>query len=228
MARTRVKICGITRREDARRAVALGADALGFVFVAASARCVSLETARRMVRELPPFVTPVGLFLDAETEEVEAALEAMPDLVPQFHGRESASWCEAFGRPYLKALGVAEGLPTRRALEAYEGARGFLLDSHAPGALGGTGHAFDWRRLADGALEADDEDGRARVGGRALILAGGLDASNAEEAVATLRPYALDVSSGVERAKGVKDEEAMRAFLDAVRRADTNTTETTT
>ena len=215
MMRTRVKICGITRLEDARLAVSLGADALGFVFVPASSRHVSVAAARDIARRLPPFVTRVGLFLDAPRETVERALEAIPGLVPQFHGRETAAECDAFGCGYLKALGVAEALPTADELAAYKRAEGFLLDSNAPGELGGTGHAFDWTRLAGG--------GAARYGGGegpVLILAGGLNADNAGRAIGEVAPYALDVSSGVESAKGIKDARAMRAFMAAVQRAD--------
>ena len=209
MTRTRVKICGLTRLGDALAAVELGADALGFVFVARSARHVDVVTARDIAASLPPFVTRVGLFLDAPEGDVEAALEAIPGLVPQFHGREGAGYCESFGRPYLKAIGVADGMPERDALDAFGRAAGFLLDSNAPGELGGTGHAFDWS-----ALGADL--------GKPLILAGGLDPSNAGRAVREIGPYALDVSSGVESAKGIKDVERMRAFMAAVRAADTD------
>jgi len=207
MTRTRVKICGLTRREDARTAVALGADALGFVFVPASKRHVSVPDAADIAAALPPFVARVGLFLDAPVVDVLTALHAMPDLVPQFHGRESAEYCESFDRPYLKAIGVAEGLPERAALDAFERAAGFLLDSNAPGALGGTGHAFDWSTLG---MDL----------GKPLILAGGLDAGNVGKAVREVAPYALDVSSGVESAKGIKDDAAMRAFMAAVAAAD--------
>ena len=217
--RTRVKICGITRLEDARLAVALGADALGFVFVRASARHVTLDAARRIADALPPFVVRVGLFLDASEDEVHAALEALPDLVPQFHGRESAARCDALGRGYLKAIGVAGGLPSRDELDAFTRAEGFLLDSNAPGALGGTGHAFDWNALDAGA-GVGTRSGAGTIGGRPLVLAGGLHAGNVGKAVREVRPYALDVSSGVESAKGIKDEGAMRAFMAAVREAD--------
>ena len=215
MVRTRVKICGITRLEDALLAVSLGADALGFVFVPASARHVTVEAARDIARRLPPFVARVGLFLDAPREAVERALDALPELVPQFHGRERAAACDAFGRGYLKALGVAEGLPTAEELAAYRRAEGFLLDSNVPGELGGTGHAFDWTRLAGGAMgEATGSDGPV------LVLAGGLNAGNVGRAMREVRPYALDVSSGVESSKGIKDARAMTDFMAAVRRAD--------
>lgn len=207
MQRTRVKICGITRLADARLAVQLGADALGFVFVPASQRFIEPAAAQAIIAELPPFISRVGLFLDADREAIDVALNQMPDLVPQFHGRETAEWCESFGRPYVKAIGVADGLPSRAQFDAFTRAQGFLLDSQVPGELGGTGHAFDWRALG---MDL----------GKPLILAGGLNADNVGEAVRDVTPYALDVSSGVESAKGIKDADAMRAFMAAVARAD--------
>ena len=215
-ARTRTKICGITRLEDALAAAEAGVDALGFNFVPASSRFVALEVARRIVARLPAFVVPVGLFLDADDDVVARALAEMPTLVPQFHGTESAARCERHGVPYLKALalGATVGGAAEAANEppsAYVGATGFLLDSHAPGALGGTGVALDWTAL-DGAVAA--------LGGRPLILAGGLGPDNVARAVAAVRPWAVDVSSGVESDKGIKDHDAMRAFLRAVRDAD--------
>lgn len=222
--RTRVKICGITRLEDALHAAHVGADALGFVFVPASKRCIGLDAAAAMLRQLPAFVTPVGLFLDAPASEVRNALDLMPSLVPQFHGVESAEVCEAFGRPYYKALGlgdvVASGNPNAalvRTVEEeaarYPGALGFLLDSHAPGALGGTGIALDWQALGD--VE------RA-LGGRSLILAGGLTPESVGQAIGLVKPWAVDVSSGVERAKGIKDSDAVARFMQAVAVADDN------
>lgn len=207
--RTRVKICGITRLQDAHLAQELGADSLGFVFVPASKRFLSPEAAAEIVGQLRPFVTPVGLFLDADAAEVQHVLQLMPTLIPQFHGRESADYCEQFGRPYLKAMGVgtAGTLPGNEQLAPYRRASGFLFDSHEPGQLGGTGHAFDWTRLG------------ARMS-KPLILAGGLNVHNVEQAIRQTKPYAVDVSSGVEQARGIKDPEAMRAFLEAVRRAD--------
>jgi len=212
MKRTRVKICGITRLGDARAAVRLGADAIGFVFVPASGRRIELETARRIADALPSFVARVGLFLDAPREDVEAVLRTIPDLVPQFHGRETAEYCESFGRGYLKAIGIAGGLPDRSTLDAYARATGVLLDSHAPGELGGTGHAFDWSTLGEDL-------------GKPLILAGGLHAGNVARAIREVTPYAVDVSSGVESAKGIKDEGAMGAFVTAVARGDVARTE---
>ena len=224
-ARTRTKICGITRLDDALAAVDAGVDALGFVFVPASARAIDPAAAARIAAELPAFVTRVGLFLDAAPDEVAGALEAVPDLVPQFHGTEAAAACERHGRPYLKALalGAATGgedggrgdgagpPPANEPAAAYASATGFLLDSHAPGALGGTGVALDWTAL---------EAAVAALDGRPLVLAGGLGPGNVREAIRALRPFAVDVSSGVESAKGIKDHDAVRAFLRAVRDAD--------
>ena len=219
-ARTRIKICGITRPEDALAAVEAGVDALGFVFVPASARSIEPEAAADIAALLPAFVARVGLFLDAPAEHVARALDAVPDLVPQFHGTESAAACERHGRPYLKALALGRAADAEDAAHgrgageppaAYAGASAFLLDSHAPGALGGTGVALDWDGL-DRAV--------ASLDGRALVLAGGLGPGNVGRAIAALRPFAVDVSSGVESAKGIKDHDAMRAFVRAVRDAD--------
>ncbi len=207
--RTRVKICGITRLQDAHLAQELGADSLGFVFVPASKRYLKPDAAAAIVSQLSPFVTPVGLFLDAAVDDVNRVLSLMPSLVPQFHGQESADYCEQFGRPYLKAMGVGSAgtVPSEAQLSPYRRALGFLFDSHEPGQLGGTGEAFDWSRLG------------ARMH-KPLILAGGLNVNNVEHAIRQTAPYAVDVSSGVEQAKGIKDPEAMRDFLEAVRRAD--------
>lgn len=217
IARTRTKICGITRLEDALAAADAGVDALGFNFVPTSSRAVDLAAARRIVARLPAFVVPVGLFLDADDDVVARVLDEIPALVPQFHGTESAARCDRHGVPYLKALGlgaVTEGQAdaANEPPAAYVGAMGFLLDSHAPGALGGTGVALDWSALGDVASGLD---------GRPLVLAGGLDPGNVARAIAAVRPWAVDVSSGVESAgKGIKDHDAMRAFLRAVRDAD--------
>ena len=208
MTRTRVKICGITRREDAEYACQLGVDALGFVFVPASQRYISPADAQVLVQSIPSFVTVVGLFLDEEASQVSHALELIPGMLPQFHGRESDEYCDSFQRPYIKAMGVGStGMPSRQTLDRYTRASGFLFDSNEPGALGGTGHAFDWSTLGENI-------------GRPLILAGGLDVNNVTQAVETVAPYALDVSSGVESAKGVKSQPAMQQFMRAVREAD--------
>lgn len=207
MQRTRVKICGITRPGDGVEAARLGADAIGLVFHAASPRAVTAEQARAVVAALPPFVTTVGLFVDAEPARIRAILEAVPLDLLQFHGDEPAPVCEALGRPYIKALRMREDLDAAAAIAAYPGARGVLLDAYRPEAAGGTGHRFDWGRVP-------------AHPGRPIVLAGGLDPDNVGGAVAAVRPFAVDVSSGVERDKGIKDPARMAAFLEAVRKAD--------
>ncbi|MFK7858670.1 MAG: phosphoribosylanthranilate isomerase [Granulosicoccus sp.] len=206
-SRTRVKICGITRLEDAIAAENLGVDALGFVFVPASKRYISPVAASEIAKQLTPFVTVVGLFLNAEPATVKKTLSLLPHMVPQFHGQETGDYCDSFNRSYLKALGVGSRIPTRDELHSFRGASGFLFDSNEPGALGGTGHAFDWTRLED---EME----------KPLILAGGLNAHNVACAIDQVSPHALDVSSGVEVAKGIKDRYAMQEFMRAVEDAD--------
>jgi len=204
---TRIKICGITRLEDALYASQLGVDAIGFVFCAESKRAITPVKAANIAAQLPPFMVRVGLFLNASQEEVNTACHHIPNLLPQFHGTESAEWCESFDRPYIKALGVANGMPSAQELAQYKHSQGFLFDSNAPGELGGTGHAFDWAKLEQSAPAQ-------------LILAGGLYPDNVESAVRQVRPYAVDVSSGVEQAKGEKDALKMQTFVNAVRQAD--------
>lgn len=210
MGTTRVKICGVTRPEDARAAARLGADAIGMVFYPPSPRALGLEAARAVTAALPPFVTPVGLFLDPTPDEVRAVLEAVPLELLQFHGTEPAELCRAFGRPYIKAVAMSGDNGDLAASAArYPDARALLVDSHVAGSAGGTGTAFAWERLP---------------GERALpvILAGGLEPANVAAAIAAVRPEAVDVSSGVERSKGVKDEALMREFIEEVRRGDRN------
>lgn len=202
--RTRIKICGITRPEDAQLSEQLGVDALGFVFCKASKRFIEPHHAKTISDQIAPFVTRVGLFLDASVAEIEHALNLLPGMIPQFHGRETASDCDRFGVPYLKAIGLGAGFPGSDELAAYKHATAFLFDSNEPGQLGGTGHVFDWEKL-------DHEVGKP------VILAGGLNSENVQAAIAQVRPYAVDVSSGVELSKGVKDHEALRTFVDAVR-----------
>ena len=206
-SRTRVKICGFTRLQDALMAESLGVDALGFVFVSASKRCITLNAAADIASQLSAFTSVVGLFLDAPVVEVEQVLTVMPQLLPQFHGQESGEYCDSFNRPYIKALGVGSSMPTRDELSVFRNATGFLFDSNEPGALGGTGHVFDWTRL---------EERMARP----LILAGGLQVDNIKSAIIRVRPYAVDVSSGVESAKGIKDTNAMAQFIRGVVEAD--------
>jgi len=208
LRRTRVKVCGITRLEDAREAVGLGADALGLVFYPPSKRYLSPGEAAALVRGLPPFVTTVGLFLDAEPGFVAEVLERVPVDLLQFHGRESPARCEAAGRPYIKAIAMGGGADPGEQAQRFASARGLLVDSHVAGAPGGSGRRFDWRTL--GSLPA----------GPPLILAGGLTPENVGEAIRAVRPWAVDVSSGVEDSPGVKSPAMMRRFMEAVADAD--------
>lgn len=207
MGPTRIKICGITRPEDARDAARYGADAIGLVFHEPSSRYVEPDRARAIVAALPPFVTAVGLFLDAPAERVSTILEGVALDELQFHGREPAEHCRTFDRPYIKALGMAETIDVTAAAANYPDARAVLVDSHSPGQDGGTGEVFAWERLPN-----------QRDFG--LILAGGLSPDNVAEAVRRIQPDAVDVSSGVERSRGLKDEATMRQFIEEVRRGD--------
>jgi len=205
--RTRVKICGITRPQDARAAAALGADAVGLVFWPRSPRAVDVAQARAVAAALPPFVTRVGLFVDAGPEELAAVLAAVPLDLLQFHGDESPAQCRAAGRPYLKAVRMRPGVDLLRFEREYADAAGLLVDAYRPGQPGGTGATFDWELLP-------------REPGLPLVLAGGLDPGNVAEAVRRVRPWAVDVSGGVEADKGIKDAAKMAAFMQGVRDGD--------
>lgn len=205
--RTRIKICGITRPEDALLAAELGVDAIGLVFHAPSARHVDVDAARAIVAGLPAFVTTVGLFVDAGTDTVRRVLEAVPLDLLQFHGDEEEAWCRRFGRPWIKALRVREGQDLQDAMAAHPGAAGILLDSWSPRQAGGTGETFDWDLVPE-----------RRRG--ALILAGGLNPGNVGDALRRLRPWAVDVSTGVEEAPGLKSATLMREFVNAVNSAE--------
>ena len=204
--RTRIKICGLTREGDVDAAVAAGADAIGLVFYEKSPRRVTLERAVQLAGRLPPFVVPVGLFVNAAPDEIERALDALPGLLLQFHGDESPAQCAAFGRPYLRAARIGLGFDLAAFARQYTGARALLLDAHIDG-YGGGGQVFDWSIVP-------------RDLPRPLILSGGLNAANVADGIARVGPYAVDVSSGVESSRGVKDAAAMRAFCAAVRDAD--------
>ena len=204
MTAVRVKICGITRVEDALAAAAAGADAIGLVFYAKSPRAVDIEQAREILAALPPFVTSVGLFVDAERSELERILASVPLDLLQFHGDESVQQCEAFGRPYIKALRVKAGDDIAAQVARYPSAQGILLDAYVEGVPGGTGEAFDWSLIP-------------QTLSKPLILAGGLRPDNVAEAVSRVRPYAVDVSGGVEASKGVKYVEKVGAFIRAAR-----------
>jgi phosphoribosylanthranilate isomerase len=201
----RVKICGITREADAVAAAQAGADAIGLVFYSPSPRAVDIKSALSIVRALPPFVTTVGLFVDAAPDEVWAVLAAVPLDLLQFHGDETDEYCQQFLRPYMKALRVQSGDDLNALVAKWPGACGILLDSFKPGVPGGTGEVFDW------SLIPADRDWN-------LILAGGLDAANVANAVDRCQPWAVDVSGGVERAKGIKDAARITSFIREVRR----------
>lgn len=204
MAAVRSKICGITRIEDALVAAEAGADAIGLVFYDRSPRAVSVQQARAIIAALPPFVTTVGLFVNASRCEIGEILDAVPLDLLQFHGDETSAQCEGHGRPYIKALRVRPGENIAACCAEYNQASGILLDTYVPGVPGGTGEAFDW------SLVPADLD-------KPVILAGGLTADNVRAAIAQVSPYAVDVSGGVEASKGVKDAEKIRAFIREVR-----------
>ncbi len=206
MSNVRSKICGITRIEDALAAAEAGADAIGFVFYAKSPRAVDVRQARAIIAELPPFVTTVGLFVNASRCELNEILEVVPLDLLQFHGDETPPDCEGYHRPWIKALRVRPGDDLEAACRLYAGARGILLDTYVPGVPGGTGEAFDWSLVP------------ARLS-KPIILAGGLSADNVGQAIAQVRPYAVDVSGGVEQAKGIKDAAKIEAFMRAVKQA---------
>ncbi len=203
-ARTRVKFCGITRFEDAQLAVELGVDALGFVFYEKSPRYVGAEDAAEIIRRLPPLVCKVGLFVDADPDDVAALLADVPIDVVQFHGEESAVECGLAGRPYIKAVRMSEGVDLAAEAARFPGAAALLVDAYDAEIVGGTGNAFEWTRVP--AMVA-----------KPIILAGGLDAANVARAIATVRPYVVDVSTGIERDKGIKDPVKMSAFMQEVK-----------
>lgn len=205
--RTRIKFCGITRADDARLAAELGVDAVGLVFTRRSQRFVGIGPARSIRRALPPFVTAVALFMDDEPAWIEEVIAAVqPDLL-QFHGSEAAGLAASFARPYFKAVPMASVTDVAAYATRHPEAAGFLLDSNVAGMLGGSGEAFDWSRVP-------------RTFARPLVLAGGLDERNVVQAIARVRPFAVDVSSGIETAPGIKHPAKMRRFVDAVRVAD--------
>lgn len=204
----RIKICGITRPEDALAAAAAGADAVGLVFYADSPRHVDLTQAQAVVRVLPPFVSAVGLFVNAAADEISAVLQRVPLDVLQFHGDEPAAFCRRFHRPYIKAVRVRHAADIPAAVDDYPDARALLFDAHHPDYYGGTGACFDWSWLPE------------KIN-RPWILAGGLNADNVAEAVRVSGAVALDVSGGVERAKGIKDAQKIAALVCAARRSAT-------
>ncbi|MEO6170404.1 MAG: phosphoribosylanthranilate isomerase [Lysobacter sp.] len=208
--RTRIKFCGFTRPGDVRLACELGADAIGFVFAPGSSRRIAAEEARAMRQALAPMVDPVALFADNTAGEVREVIRQMRPSLLQFHGDEDDAFCRGFGVPYLKA--VAMGSPIAHEHPAalhsrFPGASGFLFDSHGAGVSGGSGKVFDWSRIPVGVQKP-------------FVLAGGLSAENVFDAIIATMPWAVDVSSGIESAPGMKDGDRMRLFVEQVRRAD--------
>ena len=203
---TRVKICGLTREADVDAAVAAGADAIGLVLWEHSPRAVALERAAALARRLPPFVTPVCLFVNAAPSLLADAAAALPHALFQFHGDETPQQCDAAGRPYLRAARMGAGLDLLDFARRYGNASGLLLDAHVEG-YGGGGKVFDWSLVPPSVPVP-------------VVLSGGLNPANVIDGVMRVRPWAVDVSSGVEAAKGVKDAGLIRRFCDAVREAD--------
>lgn len=204
--RTRIKICGLTREADVDAAVAAGADAIGLVFYPASPRHVDIARAAVLARRLPPFVSPVGLFVNATAAEVAQAVAAIPNLLLQFHGDESPADCRHGGRPYLRAARMAPGIDLLDFAARFSDAQALLLDTHVAG-YGGSGKVFDWS-LIPANLPCP------------VVLSGGLHAGNVTDGIHRVRPWAVDVSSGVESAKGIKDAAEMHRFCEVVRQAD--------
>ena len=210
MSPTRIKICGITRPEDALAAANSGADAIGLVFYADSPRAVTVQEAKDIAQVLPPFVTLVSLFVNAPAETISNVLSQVPVGLIQFHGDEDSRFCREFGRPWIKALRVRESMNVAKEAAALSGATGVLLDAWQEGVPGGTGKTFDWA-LANEQLPLP------------MVLAGGLDEVNVGDAIGGLRPWAVDVSGGVESSPGIKDAEKIQRFVAAVRAADQKT-----
>ena len=208
--RTRVKICGLRDPAHARVAAQAGADAIGLVFWQPSPRYVTAQAAATVAAALPPFVASVGLFVDAREEEIRRVLAQVPLDLLQFHGDELPDFCEKFGRPYLRAVRMESGTDLLEYARRFSSAKALLLDAHSPGTPGGTGLTFDWK-----AIPADFP--------MPVILSGGLDAANVGRAVREVRPWAVDVSSGVESGRGLKDPAKIVEFIRSVRREDAGT-----
>jgi phosphoribosylanthranilate isomerase len=205
--RTRVKICGITRPEDAEVAAAHGADAIGMVFYRPSPRYVTLERAQRIVAAAPAFVATVAVFVNPTREEVEAVIRQCGVTLLQFHGDEPPDFCRGFPRPYIKAARIRAGLDLLKYLSPHVAAQAWMLDAFQEDLWGGTGGAFDWSLVP-------------RETAKPVILSGGLTTGNVADAIGRVRPYAVDVSTGVEASKGIKDAAKIAAFIGAVKRED--------
>jgi len=207
MKRTRVKICGITRPQDALVAADEGVDAIGLVFYKKSKRYVEVAEAAEIINALPPFVTVVGLFMDADNAFVSEVTSRLPLDLLQFHGDECPADCGRFGRPYIKAVAMQDSINYAAYTDSYPDAAGFLLDSHANGQAGGTGNTFDWAKVPEGTTKP-------------VVLAGGLNPTNIASAIQQVRPYGIDLSSGVESAPGIKDAKRIQALMNEVRKVD--------
>lgn len=207
MARTRIKICGITSHEDALKAISVGVDALGFNFWEGSARVVSISRAREICARLPPFVSIVGLLVNAEARFVDELLNTVPVNFLQFHGDETPEQCQRYETPFLKAIRMRPDLDIEKELASYSMANGILLDAYRKGVPGGTGQGFDWQRIP---VEYRKQ----------IILAGGLTEANVGQAIDCVRPFAVDVSGGIEISPGVKDHKKIERFVKAVKEAD--------
>jgi phosphoribosylanthranilate isomerase len=205
MTKILIKICGLTREEDVQTVVKAGIEAVGFVFTE-SPRRISIDTATRLISYVPAGILRVGLFLDQGREEITRVIEAVPLDVLQFHGRETEQECSAFGMPWLKAVAMEDADSATQAEIEYPGAMGLLLDSHRPGQRGGSGKVFDWSI--------------SRPASKPIWLAGGLNVGNVGRAIRSVRPFAVDVSSGVEAAPGIKDASKVTEFVKAVRNAE--------
>lgn len=206
---TKIKICGLTREADVDAAVAAGADAIGFVFYAKSPRYVTPARALELARRLPPFVMPVGLFVNATDADLAAGIGALPNMLLQFHGDEAPAACERAGRPYIRAARITPGFDLLDFALQFSGAQALLLDAHVDG-YGGGGKVFDWSLIPK------------NVNSR-LVLSGGLNVGNVATGMRQVRPWAVDVSSGVEVSKGIKDAVLIQQFCDEVRSADLQT-----
>ncbi len=204
---TQIKICGITSCDDAKIACDSGANAIGLVFYAPSPRYVSIEQAADIVKSLPPFTTSVALFVDAERQEVETVIEQVSIDIIQFHGNEPADFCASFNRPYIKAVRMKEGVDLYSVQNEFASARGLLLDTYKKGIPGGTGEIFNWDKVPHDL-------------NLPIILAGGLVPENIAQAIRQVKPYAVDVSGGVEASRGKKDRQKIIQFIDNVTRTD--------
>jgi phosphoribosylanthranilate isomerase len=206
VSKVRINICGLTRNQDVQVAVAEGVDALGFVLYAPSPRAVTAEQAALLIKHAPAFVTTVALFVDESAEEIYRALDVCSFDLLQFHGDESPEFCRQFNRPYMKAIRVRSAEDIHRAVQQYPDTKALLLDAYVENLPGGTGQAFDWRLIPELSIP--------------WILAGGLNANNVADAVNQVKPFAVDVSGGVEASKGIKDVQKIKDFISEVRNVE--------